>query len=210
MSKKTMCKGDSLHDLHQEKLAERILGILTDENLSINSEEKAPPAKKKYKFTVHHNTILLLKKYRDLKWVVEQDLADQVDLPPDNIDAIIEKLKDGIEIHDNKILERRVQEIIKTKRLLSILEGAVMSLKYHHSHGKEKYDVIYYTYLCMDREVIAMTSGELFLKCNLAQATYYRIKREAINNLSSILWQTSGAAYRLFIELWDIIEDIGR
>lgn len=160
------------------------------------------------KFNVLHNTRLLLRKYRNLRWAVEQDLLSRADTPTDNIDYIIDKLRDSIEIHDDPIAKRRIQEVIKTKTMITILENAVESLKTHPSYGDEKYTVIYITYISMDPNLMRLKTQGLFDACKMTHGQYYRRLNEAIRNLSCILWQTDGEAYALFMDICEYIEQV--
>lgn len=160
------------------------------------------------KFNVLHNTQLLLRKYRDLRWAVEQDLLRRVETEDNNIDYIIDKLRDSIEIHEDKVVQNRLKEVIKTQSMLNILENAVESLKTHPSNGMEKYTVIHVTYMSLDPKVMRLKKQGIFDACQMTHGQYYRRMAEAVKNLSSILWQTAGEAYALFMDIYDFLNQV--
>ena len=75
--------------------------------------------------------------------------------------------------------------------MLKIIESALDILKNRHIKGEEYYWILYYTYLskkpCKNSDtIIECVNNEI--DEYISWASYFRLRKKAINTLSNILW----------------------
>ncbi len=143
---------------------------------------------------LYHNTLLLLKKYRDVVWSIEvAAMQAQIDFEAEmdcNLDDFLNKSYQagadlaGTEIHE----QMRVME--RNKKMLKMIDAAVDLLRRKQVDGETYYQILYLTYLS-DKPL--KTTEEIVEK--LAQngeymswKTYFNKRTKAIEILSTVLW----------------------
>ena len=142
----------------------------------------------------YHDTRRLLRKYRDVTWSLElsvQRLKTQFHL---EYGTDIEGFLDMVYLAGADLggtdLEHHAQCIERSHKMLTLLEGAVELLRTRHKKGEMYYWVLYYTYMTPQKlknadEIIEALRPHIQ---DLSYSTYYRLSKEAVEALSSILW----------------------
>ena len=144
---------------------------------------------------LYHNTELLLKKYRDVVWSIEVAMTQtELDFELEMDCGLGEFLEmsyaAGADLQGTQIQEQmRILE--RNKKMLKIIEKAVGVLKSNPNLGEEYYWILYFTYLSPKAyptiyEIIDNVSDKT--QSFLSQKTYFKYRKAAINNLSTILW----------------------
>ena len=143
---------------------------------------------------LYHNTLLLLKKYRDVVWSIEvAAMQAQMDFETEmdcNLDDFLNKsYQAGADLAGTEIQEQmRVME--RNKKMLKMIDMAVDMLRRKQVDGETYYQILYLTYLS-DKPL--KTTEEIVEK--LAQngeymswKTYFNKRTKAIEILSTVLW----------------------
>ncbi|MCR4718683.1 MAG: hypothetical protein K5768_03530 [Firmicutes bacterium] len=143
---------------------------------------------------LYHNTLLLLKKYRDVVWSIEvaamqaqMDFEAEMDCKLD--DFLNKSYQAGADLAGTEIQEQmRVME--RNKKMLKMIDAAVDLLRRKQVDGEIYYQILYLTYLS-DKPL--KTTEEIVEK--LAQngeymswKTYFNKRTKAIEILSTVLW----------------------
>lgn len=142
----------------------------------------------------YHDTRRLLQKYRDVTWSLElsvQRLRSQFDV---EYGTSIEDFLDTVYLAGADLggteLEHHAQCIERSHKMLKLLDSAVELLRTRHKRGEVYYWVLYYTYVTPQKlknvdEIIEALRPHIH---DLSYSTYYRLCKEAVEELSSILW----------------------
>lgn len=152
-----------------------------------------------YEDKKYHNTWILLSKYRNVLWNVEQSISDlNAEFHEEYKSSIDEFLNSmhmaGADLNGTR-LERHARTIDRSNKMIKIINHAVNILRTKPKDGEKYYWVLYHTYLSPKEyesineilETIKKIPAFKRLK-KFSKATYYRIKRDAVGELSSILW----------------------
>ena len=142
----------------------------------------------------YHDTLILLKKYRDVTWSLElsvkqaqgsfeQEFGRTI---PEFLDSVYQA---GVELNNTK-LEEQTRSIERTYRMLSAVDTAVKLIRERHKDGETYYWILYYSYLSPQRYPNLDT---IFLQLmpylgEISARTFYRKRKEAVSALSSALW----------------------
>ena len=147
----------------------------------------------------YHDTRKLLKKYRDVTWSLElsvQKLRSQFNVEygtsiEDFLDTVYLAGADlgGADLGGTE-LEHQAQCIERSHKMLQTLDSAVELLRTRHKSGEAYYWLLYYAYLSPQQyqnaeEIIEQLQPHIR---DISLRTYYRKQKEAIEELSSILW----------------------
>lgn len=142
----------------------------------------------------YHDTRKLLKKYRDVTWSLElsvQKLRNQFNV---EYGSDIEEFLDSMYLAGADLggteLEHHAQCIERSHKMLQTLDGAVELLRTRHKNGEAYYWLLYYSYLSPQQyqnteEIIEQLQPHIR---DISLRTYYRKQKEAIEELSYILW----------------------
>ena len=100
----------------------------------------------------YHDTLLLLKKYRDVVWSlsvsVEHAKSDFRECFGENIDEFLESVYvAGADLSGTDI-EERAKCIERSNKMLQLVDSAVATMRKKHKHGELYYQILYYNYLC--------------------------------------------------------------
>lgn len=142
----------------------------------------------------YHDTRRLLRKYRDVTWSLElavQKLKNQFHVEyGTDIEAFLDSVYlAGADLGGTE-LEHHAQCIERSHKMLQLLDSAVELLRTRHKKGEIYYWVLYYTYMSPQRLKNADEIMEILRPHirDVSYSTYYRLSKEAVETLSSVLW----------------------
>ncbi len=176
-------------------------GLLKDQEID---NEKVQKARQEYLQKAFHNTELLLENYRMIRWVLAccpDEIASELDAPMGNIDELIEKMDIHICIGDKKA-ENRMRGAVKTRLLMDRVNDALTVLKMKPQNGKKLYDLIYVTFLQEE----TWTHSQIIEHLEISTRTYYRMRKEAVEIISTRLWATPNSALDSWFEVLALVE----
>ena len=176
-------------------------GMLSDPQISDTSirERRQAIAKKAY-----HNTLLLLKHYRDIMWAmnsIPKELRQELNIPLSDLDGLLDRLDTEMSL-ENIEMENRLRTIQKSRLLIDRLNQAVNVLKDKPTDGDILYEVIYRTYIGPKPEKITY----LIMDMNLTRRRYYKYRNMAIELISIKLWSTPDSKIELWLDLLEILD----
>lgn len=177
-------------------------GILADK--SINGE-RLKSAKQEKEKNSYHNTLMLLRHYRTIVWMMEcfpETIAQELERPFEGVDALLEQV--DIEMsRRNKKLENRVESVQKTRLLLDRVNEALTVLKKKPDNGELLYQLIYLTYIAPEQ----LNHTELLYRLDMSSRHYYRLRQQAVTILSLRLWASPSKALDFWLELLELMEE---
>lgn len=142
----------------------------------------------------YHDTNMLLKRYRDVVWSLELSVCQVKRQFRQEYACSLEDFLDtvymaGAELHGTDI-ESHTRCIERTRKMIRLLEDAVELLRTRHKKGEAYYWVLYYAYLSPKKpknaeEIMAALQPHIR---DISPSTYYRLRREAVEAVSSVLW----------------------
>ena len=186
-----------------------ILDMLTNRGLVGDNkidDEVIRQAEKEKNRRMYHNTQLLLKHYRNIKWILEcfpANLAKELGKPMHDLDALISAVSEEIEL-DNRKLENRLKSVAKSRMLLEKFHEAMDILKQKPETGQKMYDIIFNTYMIPEK----LTHNQLIYRLVLSTRHYYRLRDEAFNILSLRLWAAPTNELDSWLDVLSILENI--
>ena len=176
-------------------------GILGDTRID---DERARAIKQQKTKNAYHNTLLLLKHYRTIAWLLEcfpDTIAQELDQPFDRLDELIDRLDMEMAI-GNKKLENRLAGIEKSRMILDRVNEALTILKKKPGDGQKLYELIYLTFIAPE----TLNHSELLYRLNLSSRHYYRCREQAINILSLRLWSSPAKEVDFWLELLAVLD----
>lgn len=142
----------------------------------------------------YHDTWRLLKKYRDVTWSLElsiRQVKNQFRIDYDcNIKDFLESIyMAGADLGGTDI-ENHARCIERSYKMLTLLENSVNLLRTHHQSGEVYYWILYYSFLSPQKlknveEIIEALRPHIR---DISFSTYYRLRKAAVEALSSVLW----------------------
>lgn len=142
----------------------------------------------------YHDTWRLLKKYRDVTWSLElsiRQVKNQFRIDYDcNIEDFLESIyMAGADLGGTDI-ENHARCIERSYKMLTLLENSVNLLRTHHQSGEVYYWILYYSFLSPQKlknveEIIEALHPHIR---DISFSTYYRLRKAAVEALSSVLW----------------------
>lgn len=143
---------------------------------------------------LYHNTLKLLKKYRDVVWGLElsvQQVRKRFSIEyGSSIEDFLESIYlAGADLTGSNI-EHHAKCIEKSNQMLKLLDSSIELLRTKHKYGETYYWLLYYSFLCPQQlrnveEILDQLRPHMR---DISYRTYYRKRNEAIDALSSILW----------------------
>ncbi len=143
---------------------------------------------------LYHDTLALLKNYRDVVWSLEvsvQRIRNKFQIEyGSSIEEFLESIYlAGVDFDENGIAEH-AQSIERSHKMLKLLEASLDTLRSKHKNGEVYYWVLYYCFFSPQKyrnaeEIIDLLRPHLL---DISYQTFYRKRKEAVNTLSSILW----------------------
>lgn len=176
-------------------------GILGDTRID---DERTRAIKQQKTKNAYHNTLLLLKHYRTIAWLLEcfpDTIAQELDQPFDRLDELIDRLDMEMAI-GNKKLENRLAGIEKSRMILDRVNEALTILKKKPEDGQKLYELIYLTFIAPE----TLNHSELLYRLNLSSRHYYRCREQAINILSLRLWSSPAKEVDFWLELLAVLD----
>ena len=143
---------------------------------------------------IFHNTKLLLERYRDVVWSLEVAVFRTNTNFRAEFGTSLEEFLDlsyeaGLDLPTSDVAAR-IHSMNKSRNILRIIDSAVSMLREKHKNGEIYYWVLYYTYLSPQEigtvEEIVERLRPYMKDC--VDRTYYRKKKEAIQQLGILLW----------------------
>ena len=188
-------------DVVFEMLTKR--GLIGDKRIL---NEKARDAQQQKNKMAYHNTLLLLKHYRTIAWMLEcfpDTIAEELEQPFEGLDKIIERI-DFERAYGNRKLENRLESIQKTRLMLDRVNEALTVLKRKPKDGEQLYQLIYLSYITEEK----LTHVEILLRLAVSSRQYYRLRQDAINILSIRLWSAMTKEGDFWIEMLSLLDDM--
>lgn len=188
-------------DVVFEMLTKR--GLIGDKRIS---NEKARDAQQQKNKMAYHNTLLLLKHYRTIAWMLEcfpDTIAEELEQPFEGLDKIIERI-DFERAYGNRKLENRLESIQKTRLMLDRVNEALTVLKRKPKDGEQLYQLIYLSYITEEK----LTHVEILLRLAVSSRQYYRLRQDAINILSIRLWSAMTKEGDFWIEMLSLLDEM--
>ena len=144
---------------------------------------------------VYHDTLRLLKNYRNARWNLklsqEQHKADFEAEYGMDIEEYLESVyQAGVEFTGTK-LEHHANSMMRTAKMLELIDATANMIRENHRDGETYYWVLYYTYFTPQElsgwaEIIERV--QYHVRFRLSKEIYYVRRKEAINVFSSVLW----------------------
>ena len=188
-------------DVVFEMLTKR--GLIGDKRIA---NEKARDAQQQKNKMAYHNTLLLLKHYRTIAWMLEcfpDTIAEELEQPFEGLDKIIERI-DFERAYGNRKLENRLESIQKTRLMLDRVNEALTVLKRKPKDGEQLYQLIYLSYITEEK----LSHVEILLRLAVSSRQYYRLRQDAINILSIRLWSAMTKEGDFWIEMLSLLDDM--
>lgn len=194
---------------HQKKFVsqtEAVFSFLNDRGIQIPCEQELSEKEDRemaFKKKAYHNTELLLKNYRNILWQLDCEvdtIAAELDVPFKDIDALLSRVDAAIGMDDRRI-ERRVERLSKTRKLLDRVNEALTVLKEKPGNGDLLYQIISLSYISRSE----MRQCEIIDQLNISKRHFYRLREEAVNIISLRLWNAPTEQLGLWLELIDVL-----
>lgn len=104
-------------------------GVLADGRIGDERKRKVQQEKKKNSY---HNTLMLLRHYRTIVWVMEcfpETIEAELDRPLENLDALLSRVDAELSM-GNRRLENRLEEAKKSRLLIDRVNEALTVMQY--------------------------------------------------------------------------------
>ena len=142
----------------------------------------------------YHDTLLLLKKYRDVVWSlsvsVEHARSDFRECFGENIEDFLESVYvAGADLSGTEI-EERAKCIERSNKMLNLVDSAIETMRKKYKHDELYYQILYYNYLSdqeyrsLDDIVEALNAAGF----NMSRRTMTDHRALAVNLVSTYLW----------------------
>lgn len=142
----------------------------------------------------YHDTLRLLKKYRDVSWSLELSVQRLKSKFHIEYGTDIEEFLNSVYLAGADLggtdLEHQAKCIERSHKMLKLVDSAVDLLRAHHKNGEAYYWLLYYSYISPQKlrnvgEIIDQLRPHIR---DISFRTYYRRQKEAVDAVSSILW----------------------
>ena len=176
-------------------------GLLEDPGIK---DDKVRQAEKTKKRKMYHNTLLMLKHYRDINWALEcfpAGVAEELGRPLHNLDALLSLIDTELSLGNTK-LENRLMSVQKSRLLLDRFNEALTMLRRKPGAGELMYQSLYLSYFIPE----TLSHAEILYRLNISSRHYYRVRQQAISLLSICLWAVSAGELDAWLEVLTILE----
>ena len=143
---------------------------------------------------LYHDTWKLLKKYRDVVWSLElsiQQVRSKFEIEyGSSVEEFLESIYlAGADLSGSNI-EHHAECIERSHQMLKLLDTAIDLLRSKHKNGESYYWLLYYSFLSPQQhrnveEIIDALRPHIR---DISFSTYYRLRKEAVEALSAVLW----------------------
>lgn len=178
-------------------------GILGDHRIDDERIRNARQAKQK---NTYHNTLMLLKNYRTIAWMLEcfpDNVAAELDRPFENLDELIDHIDIEMSMGNRK-LESRIEGVRKSRLLLDRVNEALTVLKKKPENGEILYNLIYQTFITPEN----LTLTDILYRLDISPRHYYRLRSQAITILSIRLWSAPAKDVDFWLEMLTLLEGL--
>lgn len=179
-------------------------GILGDHRIDDERIRNARQAKQK---NTYHNTLMLLKNYRTIAWMLEcfpDNVAAELDRPFENLDELIDHIDIEMSMGNRK-LESRIEGVRKSRLLLDRVNEALTVLKKKPENGEILYNLIYQTFITPEN----LSLTDILYRLDISPRHYYRLRSQAITILSIRLWSAPAKDVDFWLEMLTLLEGLG-
>ncbi len=176
-------------------------GVIPDSTISQAEVQAKIQAKRQ---RMYHNTILLLRNYRDIQWILEcfpNEVASELEIPFASVDMILDVMDMELSRGNSK-MESRLKSMQKSRLMLDRINEALTVLRKKPGNGEALYQVIYYTYLHSE----TLSNDQILKKLNRSARHYYRLRSDAITILSIRLWSTPNGTLDTWLDILTLLE----
>ena len=176
-------------------------GILGDHRIDDERIRNARQAKQK---NTYHNTLMLLKNYRTIAWMLEcfpDNVAEELDRPFENLDELIDHIDIEMSMGNRK-LESRIEGVRKSRILLDRVNEALTVLKKKPENGEILYNLIYQTFITPEN----LSLTDILYRLDISPRHYYRLRSQAITILSIRLWSAPAKDVDFWLEMLTLLE----
>ena len=121
----------------------------------------------------------LLKSYRDIQWMLRcfpDTIAEELDAPLHDLDALIQLVSSEIDWGNQKV-ESRMESIRRSRLMMDQINKAISILRNKPGNGELLYNLIYLTYVALEKLMIA----EICAQLHVSDRQYYRLRQQALN-----------------------------
>ncbi|MBQ8736312.1 MAG: hypothetical protein IJY78_00550 [Bacteroidaceae bacterium] len=179
-------------------------GILGDHRIDDERIRNARQTKQK---NTYHNTLMLLKNYRTIAWMLEcfpDNVAEELDRPFENLDELIDHIDVEMSMGNRK-LESRIEGVRKSRILLDRVNEALTVLKKKPENGEILYNLIYQTFITPEN----LSLTDILYRLDISPRHYYRLRSQAITILSIRLWSAPAKDVDFWLEMLTLLEGLG-
>ena len=179
-------------------------GILGDHRIDDERIRNARQTKQK---NTYHNTLMLLKNYRTIAWMLEcfpDNVAEELDRPFENLDELIDHIDVEMSMGNRK-LESRIEGVRKSRILLDRVNEALTVLKKKPENGEILYNLIYQTFITPEN----LSLTDILYRLDISPRHYYRLRSQAITILSIRLWAAPAKDVDFWLEMLTLLEGLG-
>ena len=178
-------------------------GILGDHRIDDERIRNARQTKQK---NTYHNTLMLLKNYRTIAWMLEcfpDNVAEELDRPFENLDELIDHIDVEMSMGNRK-LESRIEGVRKSRILLDRVNEALTVLKKKPENGEILYNLIYQTFITPEN----LRLTDILYRLDISPRHYYRLRSQAITILSIRLWAAPAKDVDFWLEMLTLLEGL--
>ena len=178
-------------------------GILGDHRIDDERIRNARQTKQK---NTYHNTLMLLKNYRTIAWMLEcfpDNVAAELDRPFENLDELIDHIDVEMSMGNRK-LESRIEGVRKSRLLLDRVNEALTVLKKKPENGEILYNLIYQTFITPEN----LSLTDILYRLDISPRHYYRLRSQAITILSIRLWSAPAKDVDFWLEMLTLLEGL--
>ena len=178
-------------------------GILGDHRIDDERIRNARQTKQK---NTYHNTLMLLKNYRTIAWMLEcfpDNVAEELDRPFENLDELIDHIDIEMSMGNRK-LESRIEGVRKSRILLDRVNEALTVLKKKPENGEILYNLIYQTFITPEN----LSLTDILYRLDISPRHYYRLRSQTITILSIRLWAAPAKDVDFWLEMLTLLEGL--
>ena len=142
----------------------------------------------------YHDTLLLLKKYRDVVWSLSMSVEHVKNDFRTYYGGSIEDFLDSVYVAGADLsgtdIEERAKCIERSHKMLNLVDEAVATMRHKHKNGELYYQVLYFNY-CSAQEYHSQDAVLEALEqagYPMCRKTMIEYRNHAVNLVSSFLW----------------------
>lgn len=142
----------------------------------------------------YHDTMLLLKKYRDVVWSLSMSVEHAKSDFRECFGESIEDFLDSVYVAGADLsgtdIEERAKCIERSNKMLNLVDSAVNTMRKKNKNGELYYQILYFNYLCEQEyrsldEIVDALGKAGYPMCRKTMTDYRAL---AVNLVSTYLW----------------------